>query len=751
MSRENKTGLLVFIAAVLLLFVFFPSVMLHPNSSMFSIEGDGLKNYFSVVYYLQNDLGLHFTGMNYPFGEHLSFADGQVALAVPFQYLSALFPQLKNYGFALINISALLSFAVGVWFTYKILLFYKVQPLFAAVGALFVIFFSPQLIRIQAHYGLSYACFFPITWYLSIQINNSSKLIKWSVISVLSILFFGLLHFYLAALSAMFLFCFALLKLLFAFRKISYRQHLANWLTPALGLLLLQLFMFITDVITDRPPRPWGFFYAIADWTSIFLPHPTDLFGNPSRELSRFGEGFAYIGLIPILALLFILIRLIRNLIVLRFKTIRYRLQKDTSLFFLSSIPVLLFSMCIPFIWGLEKLVDYLPFLRQFRVLGRFAWVFYYVAAVQAVSFFFVCYRLYAQRRLKQTAYTLFTLAAVVWGAETFTRTKAIRQRIEPVQSKYDGFTENSFLSQLGESGHYASEFQAILAFPFFHQGSEQFSIEYGPAQYSAMKAAYQLKMPMVNVVMSRTSLAQSCDVMQLLSDSLIDKKILKHFNNKPLLLITSGTVFSEQEAQLIAKAQLLSKVDETAIYLLPVSAFQSDKNLVRQRFQEKQINLVEHSGYWSTLDSSSVQLLHSGSSKQPLAAFKSTAANENTMLFEGRLNNCSAGDTIEFSIWAKIVPANETLPFILFERKNKNGAVEQNETILFKEQTTIYEGCVMLKRQFILQEADDIISLRLAGKGLYSNLLIRKKQEDVFQEIPGFGFYFNNIPVKEK
>jgi hypothetical protein len=36
----------------------------------------------------------------------------------------------------------------------------------------------------------------------------------------------------------------------------------------------------------------------------------------------------------------------------------------------------LLFSMGAPFTWHMEWLLDYASALRQFRTLGRFAWIF---------------------------------------------------------------------------------------------------------------------------------------------------------------------------------------------------------------------------------------------------------------------------------------------------------------------------------------------------------------------------------------
>ena len=37
-------------AAFLISFAVFPTIWLHPNSSMFTYGGDGIKNYFTALY-----------------------------------------------------------------------------------------------------------------------------------------------------------------------------------------------------------------------------------------------------------------------------------------------------------------------------------------------------------------------------------------------------------------------------------------------------------------------------------------------------------------------------------------------------------------------------------------------------------------------------------------------------------------------------------------------------------------------------
>ena len=104
--------------------------------------------------------------------------------------------------------------------------------------------------------------------------------------------------------------------------------------------------------------------------------------------------------------------------------------------------------------------------------------------------------------------------------------------------------------------------------------------------------------------------------------------------------------------------------------------------------------------------------------------------------------------DTLELSVWVKIDLQQESLPVLQFQRSKQDGTVLQQEDYFFKLQTNIYRQCVLLKQQIVVA-ANDRFTLRLSGKGSFSNLLIRKKEADVFQPIKGFGFYFNNIPVK--
>ena len=52
-----------------------------PAHVMVDLTGDCGKNYFTFIYHTVYDHGIWFSGMNYPYGEHIIYADGQPAIS----------------------------------------------------------------------------------------------------------------------------------------------------------------------------------------------------------------------------------------------------------------------------------------------------------------------------------------------------------------------------------------------------------------------------------------------------------------------------------------------------------------------------------------------------------------------------------------------------------------------------------------------------------------------------------------------
>lgn len=745
---DRGLWLTILISSVILL-ISFPALLLHGNETMFSAGGDGLKNYFTVLFYLQQNNGVHFSGMNYPFGEHISFADAQTGIAVPMQWLSSIFPSLKNNGLALINYAVFAGIVAGAASFYLLLKQFGISRSVAVTGALLISFLSPQLFRIEAHFGLSYIFFFPLSIFLFLKTKEKPNWKRFTATIVL-IAWIGLLHFYLAVIVCLFLFAFALLQTVTGFKKINRKTLLLPWIIPIAVLVLLQLFIFFTDTVTDRPSKPWGFFSALADVKTVFLPHSTDLLGKPVSGYPVVAEGFAYIGAAAILFLLLFLSTAVYRAVVKKTVSLWHPFSSKEMLLFAGSILLLLFSMGVPFVWHLEFLVDKISFLRQFRGLGRFAWPFYYITGMFTIIY---CYRIYTTatgKAYRMFLFLSFFAVAGLWAAECIYRVKGLQRLDNEAHKNHLRFHGKNYGSLLAKANVYPSDFQAILCFPFYHIGSEKFSIDYWPSPFYSMKAAMQTGLPVVNVMLSRTSLSQSSATVQLLSDSLIEKQLISKLpTQRPFLLITSGNQFSANELRLIQQAELLITDGEIAMYKLPLTAFDAPAAAARERYFNKKDQLYNYGLYQSTVDSSKAVLKFF----DPSTAFSAASIINNSkvkkpLLLDTVLNGYSDNDTLHVSLWIQIEPEKDALPLLEIEQLHQNKQAAYTE-LPFKWATDVLANRVRVTGTFVLKQKSNRVRITLSEGSKYMNLLIKKPSEDIYVPAGSNAVYFNNIPLK--
>ena len=70
--KNRKGGLLAVTLTAVLLFVYYSRDIICAGQLRYGAWGDGYKNFYTLAYYLKNDSGAHFSGMNYPFGENVA-------------------------------------------------------------------------------------------------------------------------------------------------------------------------------------------------------------------------------------------------------------------------------------------------------------------------------------------------------------------------------------------------------------------------------------------------------------------------------------------------------------------------------------------------------------------------------------------------------------------------------------------------------------------------------------------------------
>ena len=579
MKKDTIALTAVVVSGALILAALFGRVIVHPDSYLFSSAGDAVKSYYNFSYYLKYDSGMEHNGINYPYGEHLQYMNSHPLYLQIVKFVDRHIFPVSDHGVGILNLSMILSLLVTIPFIYLILRKFSLPPWYAAVVSLIILFLSPQVDRLGGHFEMVYAFFIPLYWYLLIRWHEASRKIVWSLLLLLTALTGGFTSAYYAA----FLFVFPLAVLLV--RTWKYRKKLKEYLPEGLHLLLIALLPLLivrgtatlTDWVDDRPDNPWGFFIFHANVFSIFLPSHSLLQRVTADVLPiRYTwEGRAYVGFpAALLAVSFAGTMLIQLAGGKKIRWSSFFPDKKLNPYLAASLLVLLFSMCIPFKWGLGFLTELIPPLKQFRCLGRFAWIFYYVFTVFTATYLYALYRLFRRKGYGTQALTVLLLALSFWGLESASRIQgSTRNLFNRNDLFHTGGTDiNAILS---ESGTSADEFQAIFFLPFANTCGDKLRFERGLDAFSeAMSCSYQTGIPIVESFSPRISLSQAMSSIQLLADSCIYKQRVDDMNQKPLLLVVGTQELSLRESGLLRRAGALWSGERFSLARLPVQAF---------------------------------------------------------------------------------------------------------------------------------------------------------------------------------
>ncbi len=579
MKKNTIAMLAVTGAGFLILLAIFGRVIVHPDSYLFSASGDAVKSYYNFSYYLKYDSGIDHNGINYPYGDHLQYMNSHPLYLQGIKFLDRHIYPLSDHGVGILNLSMIFSLLLAIPFIYLILRKFSLPPWYAAVVSLIILFLSPQVDRLGGHFEMVYAFFIPLFWYLLIRWQEASRKLGWTLLLLFTALVGGFTSAYYAAFLAIFPLSIFLVQLW------NHRKSLRKYLPEGLHLLMIALLpllivrglVSITDWVADRPDNPWGFFIFHANVFSIFLPPQSILRELVSGivDIKYTWEGRAYVGLPATLLALSFLIALILQLANRKHpRWSSYFPNNKLNPYLAASGLVLLFSMCIPFKWGLGFLTELLPPLKQFRCLGRFSWIFYYVFTVFTATYIYYLFRVLRKKGYGIVAKTALLIVLSYWGLEAASRIHNSTRRI---------FNKNEILSNhdldipllLEEAGSNSEEFQGIFFLPFANTCGDKLQFERGLGAFSeAMRCSDQTGIPIVQSFSPRISLSQAMSSIQMLADSSIYKQRVDDMNQKPLLLVLGPQELNPRELALLKRAEVFWSGDLFSLARLPVQAF---------------------------------------------------------------------------------------------------------------------------------------------------------------------------------
>lgn len=763
--------LLVLGALLLLGGGLFAPILAHPGDFLFSSVEDGIKNYYTAAWYVQHDAAWWMSGMNYPFGEHLVFTDAQPPLAY-------LLGALQRHGIAVnvvavFNVAMLLAQVLSAPPLLALLRRCRLPGWYAALATVLIVLLAPQLERLLGHYALAYSCVIPLLWYALVRATETGARRPgfWYAAYAVCTTVFGFLHPYYLAISALLLLAYSVVLWWQQPKQLRGRPSVGFWaqvlLTVAVPMVLFQVALSFTDPFAaDRPGNPYGFFaYSSSVW-SVFFPVETPvretwqrLFHTPDPSW----EGQAYVGLAATLIALGTLARVGRRLWRRQWQRLRRpALPPVLRVSIWAGLLVLLFSMGWPFRWGLEGLLNFLGPIRQFRSIGRFAWVFYYFYSVYAAYALYQGFRWLRQRRRPQLGVGLLTAALLLWAAEGMFNAghkSYLIQHPRRGEGRTLGAAVTAYPQRLRQAGRQAREFQALVPLPFYLLGSEVFSISHSDeSSYESMRASLETGLPLAATMLSRTPLYQAQATGQLLSSPAIDKAVLARYpDQRPLLLlVTPGEPLDSAESSLLARAHIFYRDSTVWLAELPLPQLEKRKAL-QAEFQQQRAQLVQYPGYQASAPVSEV--MHLGfdvPAREPafigadaLPAFQGASAQalRKNGFFLLKQTVPRVG-WYEASIWAYVRTTD--LPTLHGSLLSASGAVLDSAQAEAKYSTDILGNWARLSVQLRVREPGQRLRFWMRGrKVLFDEFELRPADVTIWRQLPPAGpLVRNNYPL---
>lgn len=657
----GKGFLLMALLMTLLLGVRHFDLLQSPNAYFIGDSLDGFRTMAANMYHIRHDATYdHFQGMHYPYGDHIGYADTFPLLSNAVKYF---FKNDATWFPAIWSLSLIFSQLLCGLILFLVFRELNLPVWFSILGALGLSTLTPQLDRFAAHYCLSFSFLLPLTIFLLLRFSKKPGLGLSIAIALIPLLAHQIHSYHMA----MVIFLVAGYFLFRFLHHPSWKNLL--WLgghgaiQVALPLIILLVTVIANDPVTDRPQWPWGFTFYEAKLDGLLLP--IDLpagrwINNNIADLNKvLTERRAYLGLVTIIGGLLLLIRMVVRK--RRGKKLFENASFEPSVRYLlkAAALILLYAACFPFVFfGLEWMTDYLGLLRQFRVLSRFTWVFFYVSNIAVLYGLYLWIKEAKIEWQKVWFVLLFTVFLLEGVGYLFWEKYDLIPR--PEQREQFSRADNPWLYSID-----TDQYQAILPIPFFHVGSENFWYSsLGKQLYRSTWASVESGLPIMGAFMGRTSVGQTIKLLEAVAEPYRRPAILDDLiDPRPLLVFVEKGANSHLGYRFRHVLDGLTQLyeDETIIlYELPLHAFERH---VKERHKSylAEIDSTKMYAQGTLLSADSIPTFVYQSFDDGGAAYhyrggaKAFAAKEDHILFDGPLPNQRTDERAVVSFWSKM------------------------------------------------------------------------------------------------
>jgi hypothetical protein len=763
-NRLSKPAGLIITALLSLavLSAFYGNLFNKLNRVCFAPGGDGMQSFINMDYHIRVDTAyMRCNSMNYPYGEHIFFTNNQPLISNTIKFVSRNIADISDYTLGILNFTMLFCLVIAPLILFLIFTELEVASVIAILASLGITYLSPQIDRFGGHFNLSYVCVIPLMIILVLRFFKKPGFLLTGLI-FLTAMAAALTHFYFYGfLAALLLFFYGAYlagnERIFP-KKYMWAVHL--FLQLILPFLILQVF-YISDHVTDRPAYPWGFLYYRAYPQSIFLP-----FNKPYGQFlhhllnTRYinWEGFAFVGTMATTGMIIFLVRSVTKAIKGHFREITdVTSNKQLNILFWTSFVLLLYSFGLPFILGLEWLIDLIGPVRQMRGIARFSWLFYYVMNIVTIYWLWEGWK---NARRKHLALLLMILAFLVFFYDAYYmvkgRGKSLENNIPALVDRNLREPENQWIKR-----HDLSRYQALIPLPYYHIGSENIWIDGGcdivPASFIAIKNS---KLPGLGVMLSRTSISQTVENVSLMLGPPSNALHLERFpSEKPFLLMAARCdMLSEHERQMISRSHWIDSTGKFDLYEMPFRAFRDIADSIARAVIEEynRPGLFDHSGFKST-DSITNFLFQSFDNTPNEASYEGPGcyqgkAKEMNEVFSGKIHAADTALTYVLSFWLNNIRSDlYARTSVILTEKDISGNVVFHKTYQASRNFTMIAGnWALVTLEFRLKSPENVFSAFVQNKTLRNkslqidNLLIAPRKEKIYMKSSN-GLFRNN------
>lgn len=617
------------------------------NSVQFDRSGDGFKNYFSFAYQYKYGEGLWFEGMQYPYGDLLSYADGQPALLLTCKFLKKIGLDFTGHELFVIQFLPIVSLLVCAFFLHKIMRHFDQPRWWTFLSVVSCIALSPQIYRFNSHFALAYAFCFPAVWYFLILYKDKKiSPVLFMTVSTLFIYFTAQLHPYHLLLSSLFLMAYFLAEAL--------HKKLDIWVI-AVAILPLLIFLItnqILDPYIDRPKNPWGAWHYKTEISDFFPFYGwfNNLFGKLLNLRTDYTEGYCYLSILLILSPILYFIR--------KYKVESFGIKPSYKKYLMASFFVLLFAMAVHMLLTGKQINEWISTLKQFRALGRFSWAFYYIGFIGLAI---IAHNAISTYRSIKIRYAIYVFILLFWISDIHSYHTFYNKKINHFNAPNELVNNRKIYNVIEKSPYSFDHFQALLTLPVSTEGAEKLGVEDNWfVKTESIPFVMQTATPLVGAYMSRTSLSRIVKQLQLSSSDYIKKEALSDFKSQKDLLVVVNKEDKSIFADIISKSYYIGETKENLIFGLTMEALGFVKKIKRDSFKANSNALF----YNDFSKENTTGLLSKG-------AYKVNGSNYKLI---NLVSDTLVNDTLTFSIWYRIDIDKSTTPFFNIVFKDQSG-----------------------------------------------------------------------------